>query len=676
MLKKNPALLFLLFLLLNSSCKKQTIIHARLEALTDTLAGTSQQTEGLQAGGLGQIERKKVLHKNVFCSYDSLKKELTASFTDTGFIEGTIDVLGLPADWMGFRWLDLSVTNPNSFNLNINLQVCGERNILYQKETLLPQKRKRIRLPLTDLPLTARNINMYQPQCLRLIVEKDSGEYQLVIHSIQLVKTTDTVPGAVVDRFGQRIHATWEGKIKSEHEFKQSLDNENRQLMQYPERKESDEYGGWTGGGRFDSTGFFRVQQVDGRWWLITPNGYPFWSLGVTGVRSKYTNADVTIIQGRKHLFEELPPHEQYSHCYEGDCCFSFYSWNIFRKYGSIERWQKATFFRLQRWGINTIGNWSEESLLQQAQIPFTRSFRTTEDNRFFWKKGICDYFSAGWLGFIDSLFRSASAFKNNPYLIGYFVDNEGGWENLKILNVAPAAATTRKIWVDMLKKKYTLQQLNSTWKTRFTSWDSVQTMTMLDTDSNTNFATDYLSFEQLFVEQYFRAVTTTLKKYDPNHMYLGCRFTRKPKPLHIMQLAGKYSDVVTVNCYSLYPMAEEFDQWYAATGKPILIGEHHLPLDSRRQLPPKYKVFTPADRFVYYQQYIEKWAQLTYSVGSHWYQYVDQHITGRASDGENQTVGLVDITDQPYDEMIRAISTVSRKIYSIHSKSSLSEKK
>jgi len=128
--------------------------------------------------------------------------------------------------------------------------------------------------------------------------------------------------------------------------------------------------------------------------------------------------------------------------------------------------------------------------------------------------------------------------------------------------------------------------------------------------------------------------------------------------------------DVVTVNVYSLVPIKEQMTAWHEKTGRPILIGEHHLPLRSNRQMPPKYKAFTPEERLKWYPEYIRTWAKMPFSLGAHWYQYADQHLTGRAIDGENQTVGLVDIADQPYEHMIDAVRIASKEMYKLHQKS------
>src|SRR5512138_2692279 len=46
-----------------------------------------------------------------------------------------------------------------------------------------------------------------------------------------------------------------------------------------------DAYGGWTGR-TLAATGRFRVESVDGVWWLVTPDGHPFFSAGVNNISS------------------------------------------------------------------------------------------------------------------------------------------------------------------------------------------------------------------------------------------------------------------------------------------------------------------------------------------------------------------------------------------------------
>ena len=67
-------------------------------------------------------------------------------------------------------------------------------------------------------------------------------------------------------------------------------------------------YGGYLNK-RVKSTGFFRTEQIDDRWWLIDPDGYLFLSYGVdcvAPVGDYYTkNTDKCT-----NMFQELPPRE------------------------------------------------------------------------------------------------------------------------------------------------------------------------------------------------------------------------------------------------------------------------------------------------------------------------------------------------------------------------------
>ena len=63
-------------------------------------------------------------------------------------------------------------------------------------------------------------------------------------------------------------------------------------------------FGGWNEGPRFEATGHFRVQKVDGKWWFIDPMGHLFWSFGCTGIG--YQPVRIAM-PGKAHFYEGLP---------------------------------------------------------------------------------------------------------------------------------------------------------------------------------------------------------------------------------------------------------------------------------------------------------------------------------------------------------------------------------
>ena len=53
--------------------------------------------------------------------------------------------------------------------------------------------------------------------------------------------------------------------------------------------------------------------------------------------------------------------------------------------------------------------------------------------------------------------------------------------------------------------------------------------------------------------------------------------------------------------------------------------------------------------------------------VGTHYFQWADQPSTGRF-DGENDNIGLVDVTDRPYPELVEALKETHRRVLGLHS--------
>ena len=84
-----------------------------------------------------------------------------------------------------------------------------------------------------------------------------------------------------------------------------------------------------------EASGFFQVAEVRGRWMLITPDGEPFYSVGVNDVDPR----------GDTDRETGLCP----------------YCEAVDRIYDSPEDWAEAAVARLRSWGFNTAGAWSED---------------------------------------------------------------------------------------------------------------------------------------------------------------------------------------------------------------------------------------------------------------------------------------------------------------------------
>ncbi|MEM9528805.1 MAG: beta-agarase, partial [Bacteroidota bacterium] len=97
--------------------------------------------------------------------------------------------------------------------------------------------------------------------------------------------------------------------------------------------------------------------------------------------------------------------------------------------------------------------------------------------------------------------------------------------------------------------------------------------------------------------------------------------------------------------------------------------GEFHFGATDRGHVHPGVKLASDQqDRGTKYRDYIQGALRNRQLVGAHWFQYTDQAMTGR-EDGENYNVGLVDIADSPYPELIKAIRETNFAMYTYRTK-------
>ncbi len=66
--------------------------------------------------------------------------------------------------------------------------------------------------------------------------------------------------------------------------------------------------------------------------------------------------------------------------------------------------------------------------------------------------------------------------------------------------------------------------------------------------------------------------------------------------------------------------------------------------------------MYNEAERGPAYAHFLSKALEEPQVVGVHWFQYLDQPVTGRLLDGENGHLGLVAITDRPWAGFVKAV--------------------
>ena len=90
---------------------------------------------------------------------------------------------------------------------------------------------------------------------------------------------------------------------------------------------------------------------------------------------------------------------------------------------------------------------------------------------------------------------------------------------------------------VDFLRNRYenNISSFNIAWRTSFNSFDEILYKNRLGVWPYTTKArSDHFAFNYFVAEQYFRTCHDSIKRYDKNHLILGCRFASWLTPFEI----------------------------------------------------------------------------------------------------------------------------------------------
>ncbi|HVC16184.1 MAG TPA: beta-agarase [Rhodanobacter sp.] len=506
----------------------------------------------------------------------------------------------------------------------------------------------------------------------------------------------------IVDRYGQFTRSHWPEKIDSDAALRAAQAREQARLDKLPPAAGVDKYGGRLDVHGLRKTGWFHTQQRDGRWQLVTPDGHAFFSLGVNAVAP---DGGRSYVEGRTFMFTDLPPDrgawaafygtgdsrraEQGASRgigYDHGRWFDFYAANLYRVDGASwpAVWRSRTLQRLLDWGFNTIGNWSDPALGRAHRLPYTRSINIAGDyanvaTGFDYWGRMPDPFDPRFVRATERAVAKASAdVRDDPYLLGYFADNELAWAGsgpqgrwgLALGTLAgDANSPAKRAFIAMLRKQYVAPEtLASVWGIALTSWDALNATGFaapVPDAAHPAIARDYSAWLRAYADTYFRTVAQAIHRADPHHLFLGGRFAVNTP--EAVAACARYCDVVSFNVYADLPQHGFDAAAMHALNKPVLISEFHFGSGDRGPFGKGVvSVWNEAQRGPAYAKFIAAAARDPQIVGAHWFEYVDQPVTGRLLDGENSHIGLVGITDIPFAGFVEAVRAANGRIASV----------
>lgn len=535
---------------------------------------------------------------------------------------------------------------------------------------------------------------------------------------------------SIVDGYGQYSRGNWPEKIGTDAQLQAAAQQERAQLDQWLAKPaQRDKFGGWLQAPKLEAKGFFHTAKHEGRWYLVTPEGNPFFSLGANTVSSDNHR---TYVEGREAMFQSLPGEGEPLGAFYGASdsrqangsnhgrgfahgrWYDFYRANLYRTYGQVcapeqasaaaapaapapaapdaakpasappcaaqvfdaQRWRKHTLDRLQAWGFNTLGNWSDLALGAEQRMPYTipllilGDYATISTGHDWWGS-MPDPFDPRFAMATERAIAIASRdHRDDPWLIGYFADNELSWAapgtdpksryalaygTLRLSTDVPA----KRAFLKQLRDRYRNQQgLSAAWGIDLAAWELLEDPGFeapLPSPEHPAIEEDLQRFQQLFADTYFKTVADSLKWHAPNHLLLGGRFAISTP--EAVAACAKYCDVLSFNFYTREPQHGYDFTALRQLDKPVLISEFSF---GTRDRGPFWgglqELYKEEERGPAYARFLEQALAEPVLVGVHWFQYLDQPVSGRLLDGENGHFGLVGVTDRPFGGFVQAV--------------------
>jgi hypothetical protein len=381
------------------------------------------------------------------------------------------------------------------------------------------------------------------------------------------------------------------------------------------------------------ATGFFHTAKIDGRWWLVDPEGCLFLHRGVASVSMLRTPAAQT-------------------------------AWK--QKFASETDWAEKTTALLRAHGFNGLGAWGDTGRMSAVKPPlaYTRiwNFMASYGKKrggTYQKPGHTGYpgdcifvFDPEFEAFCDEHARQLAVSKDDPWLLGHFSDNE-----------LPLPTSALKNYLALSDADPGYQAALAWLRTRRGADATVRDVK----------PEDLPAFQEFMVERYFRIVSRAIKRHDPNHLFLGARFhgsdLRFPG---IFRAAGPHVDVVSVNYYRAWtPDPERLAMWARESGKPVIITEWYAKgVDSglANTGGAGWLVKTQRDRGLFYENFTLGLLESKACVGWHWFKYIDNDPTDTRSDPSNQdsNKGILSNRYEPYTPLLDSMKRINEHAYGL----------
>ncbi len=365
-------------------------------------------------------------------------------------------------------------------------------------------------------------------------------------------------------------------------------------------------------------TGFFHTEKINGRWWIVDPDGHAGFSLMINNVEKGLS-----------------PTNEK---------AFK-------RKFKDDSDWMKQTMAFFREIGFNGTGCWSDDDAIRaynkSAKYPFAYSRCLYWMRQYAKEKGVAYHnvtkknpnkcifvFDPEFEKYCMERAKELVQYADDPNLLGYFTDNE-----LPILKVNMDG------YLNFPKSDPGRQAVDKYLKEKGIEREDI-------TDEHR------LEFAGIVAEKYYSIVSKALRTYDKNHMFLGTRLNSGTKHIKgVIEACGRHADILSVNYYGSWDLTKKhYEDWAKYADIPFQITEFYTKGEDTG-MPnisgSGWIVKTQKDRGYAYQHFCLSMLKAPNCVGWHWFKYQDNDPEAvKDPSNVDANKGMVDNNYNPYTDL------------------------
>ena len=357
---------------------------------------------------------------------------------------------------------------------------------------------------------------------------------------------------------------------------------------------------------RQTATGRFYTKKIDGRWWIVDPDGFLHYQRGLNSFYKGESDRNQTAFASRFASDADWVATSRQEFVDMGFCGIG--SFTPAAQYELVITHNKNNPTKplvFTPWRSILEQYKKDETVLKNIENGRARAALVLCSD---WEQWCMDYVKSN---------STIKKYIGNRNVLGFFSDNEikfggNGWSLLK----------------DVLAIKK-VDETNEVYQAALAWCDKNGVSTSSPSSEACN------KFDGYVAEEYYRVVSAAIHAVDPDMLYLGTRLHGQPKyNQYVIKAAGQYCDIVSINYYGNWSPTL-LGTWAGYIDKPILITEFYTKgcdTDLETSEGAGFAVHTQRDRAYAYQHFTLGLLEATNCVGWHWFKYQDDDYGDKES--------------------------------------------